>query len=175
MNPRLPLMLALSLAACAPSDSSDAFERYANAEQRYTVAQPDGWKPAIVRGLTQFSTANADRAKHTIVVRAADLPPEITEGKRTTHKDVIAATERALRGLPRAKLGAPESLLTGQLPGARFSVTFVPRGKQATYRREHAVLIGTRRLYHVMYTRPDDEPIDAAAFQQMVTTLTEGV
>lgn len=174
MMSRLTVLPILTLAACAGGDSS-SFDRYANGEQRYAVAQPDGWKPATVRGVTQFSSSNADLTKHTIVVRAADIPPEITEGKATTHKDVIAATERALRGLPRAKVGSPETLLGGELPGARFSLTFVPRGKTSTYRREHAVLIGAKRLFHVMYTRPGNEQIDEAAFKQMVTTLTEGV
>lgn len=168
------MFITALLTACGGSEPNH--ERYDNAEQRYSVAQPEGWTPSIVRGSAQFtSRAGAALKKHTIVVRAAEMPREITEGKSTTRDDVVAATARVLNAMPRARVGEGQVVASTELPATRFSLTFLPRGFKETYRREHVVLVGSKRLYHVIYTAPAGESIDEAAFKTMVTTLTEGV
>ena len=178
---RLFGFLTLLLSACTASEpmSFETGERYENAEQGYGLTQPVGWTRDLVRGSAQFApTAGASgkrNAKHTIVVRASEKPRELKEGKPTTNEDVIAATELVLRGMPQAKLTAKSAIADARLPGARFSVTFVPPGHKQRYRRDHAVLVGTSRVFHVLYTGPAGEPVDEAAFNKMVFTLSEGV
>jgi hypothetical protein len=167
--------IVVALAGCAVSDSlvSTSEQRYHNETQGYAVDQPSGWSPAIVRGSAQFSPGAADKQRHTIVVRSATKPREMIEGQPTTTEQLVAATERVLRGLPKAKLGDRAPIVGAELPGTRFTVTFVPRGQTKSYRRDHAVLVGTKRIFHVFYTSPVNEPVDEAAFKAMVTSLTE--
>lgn len=168
------------LTACGSgSNPSAGEERYTNQAQGYSVDQPVGWNPSIVRGFAQFApkqetTRSAQNQNHTIVVRAGLIRRELKEGKPTTNDDVAAATENVLRELPRAQIGARTQLQGAVLPGVRFSMTFVPPGRTARYRREHALLFGTqRKVFHVIYTAPAGEQIDEQAFKTMVTTLGE--
>jgi hypothetical protein len=167
------LLLAITLCACRASDSSSSAKRYANKEQGYSVAEPESWTPALVRGYAQFSSSNADARRHTIVVRASDKPKELVEGKPTTREDVLVATEKVLRALPGVELQPARPLGGAKLAGARYSLTFTPSNAQGRYRRDQATLVGRKHVYRVIYTAPADEPIDEAAFQQMISTLGE--
>jgi len=176
---RCAWLLVLVTVACGSTDSVklETGEPYTNEEQAYSVLQPPGWIATSVRGSTQF-TIKPDgqptkRAKHTIVVRATTKPSELTEGKPTTRDDVIAATQKVLLALPRSTLTSTQPLPNAELSGTRFTVTFVPPAQRKEYRREHAVLVGTQHIYHVIYTAPASEAIDEAAFTEIVNTLTE--
>jgi len=177
VKPLVAIVFASLAAACSASESIEvrSTQRYVSSDGAFSVERPEGWNVKLLNGgLVQFSDGDAAHAKQTIVIRAADKPRELIEGKLTTIGDVIVATERVLRGMPRAKLGVRRDVGRAALLGVRFSLTFVPRGLTRTYRREHAVLMGSDHLFHVIYTSPASEPIDEAAFDHMVSTLTEG-
>ncbi len=152
--------------------ASESQERY-DSQQGYVVDLPDGWTPVLVRGAVQFTPSASKLARHTIGVRAADRPSQIGEGTPATFGAIVATTEKALRGLPRSKLAASSPLEGAELPGARWALTFVPRGLTRSYRREHVILVGAKHVFHVMYTAPATEPVDEAAFRSVVTTLLE--
>jgi hypothetical protein len=168
------LLVTLVVGACT-SSSTDARPRYLDPNKAYTVVQPDAWSPSIVRGLAELRRTDTAHARHTIVIRASERPASIIDGKATTREDVLASTTKALVALPGASVASPKPVADAGLPATRFSLTFQPRGLSARYRREHAVLVGAKHLYHVIYTAPAGEPIDERAFSTMVTTLTEGV
>ena len=173
MTRSILLCIVLAAMACG-SESKDSFQHYANKEQAYSIAQPDGWQVAAANGFAQLSPkSDQTKRKHTIMIRSAEKPREIAEGRITSNEDVVAATARVLRGLPRANVSAPNRIEGAELSGARFSLSFVPRGMTSRYRREHAVLVGAHHIYHVIYTSPANEPIDEASFVRVVATLTE--
>jgi hypothetical protein len=170
------LLAALVAAACADSEpTSNAERRHASPELGLSVGSPAGWTAITKRGALELAPEAelAGRAKHTIVIRAAERPRELRDGTPATRDGLVAATETALRAFPRAKLEQTRALEGTSFDGVRVSMTFVPRGLARTYRREHAMLIG-KRLYHVMYTAPAGEPIDEDAFKTVLTTLGEG-
>jgi hypothetical protein len=174
---RRGIVLALALVGgCAASESSRRSDhRYVNHEQGYSVDQPDGWTTSTDRGATRFAPA-AGASKQTIVVRSAPAPRELTEGKRATRADLVTATARVLDAMPGVQLAGPVDLGGGgELDGVRFSLTFVPSGLHATYRRTHVVLFGATRIFHVIATAPASEPIDEDALKDMVMTLKEEV
>ena len=165
-------LLLAAVCACAASDNSG--REYISEKHGYAVAQPEGWEVAEVRGFAQLSPqADAKRKKHTIVIRAANKPPQIRDGQSTTPAEIVESTERVLQGLPRAKLSKKTQVEGSSLPAVRFSVSFVPSGVTRTYRREHALLIGSKRVYHIFYTSPANEAIDEASFRKVITSLTE--
>src|SRR5512146_3255463 len=102
-------MRAIIVASCGTMETvNHSTVRYTNAEQHYSVDQPDGWSWSLDRGAARFApTDNETEAKHTIVVRSALRPREVTEGKATTNDDLSAATARVLAALPRAKVEGP--------------------------------------------------------------------
>jgi hypothetical protein len=169
------LFTVFAVAACG-GGSPPSDRVYANESQGYALVRPQGWEVSEVRGHTQLApTWDKAKAKHTIVIRAAAKSAQIFEGKPTTPADLAESTERALRGLPRAKLAAKATLEGTELPGVRYSVSFVPRGLGKTYRREHALIVGSKHVFHVIYTSPANEPVDEASFKTVVATLTEEV
>jgi hypothetical protein len=170
----LSMVLACGLGACALPDSDDR-SRYSDPHEAYTVVQPDGWTPGIVRGHTELRRNDAQHKRHTIVIHSNTRPAEITDGKATTREDVVATTTKVLRALPKASVSDARPIADTTIPATRFSLTFEPRGLATRYRREHAVLVGSKHLYHVIYTAPANEAIDEGAFTTMVSSLTEGV
>lgn len=171
------LALAALLSACGPSDpiSEHLGDRYVNKEQHYSVTTPNGWEVTLVRGSSQFAprAKTANNAKHTIVVRETRKPPELREGSATSIDDVVNSTERVLRALPQANLGDRKQLSDSELAGALFSLTFTPRGLQSPYLREQAVLVGSKHIYHVIYTAPAGELFEEPAFKTMVASFHE--
>jgi hypothetical protein len=169
-------LLALTLCvACGTSGSGGSDRIYANPAQGYSIAKPNGWEASRLRDVVELTpTDNSAKRKHTIVIRSTAKPRELREGKPATKEAIVATTERVLRGLPRAKLEAKAtSIDNSELPAMRMSISFVPQGFTRSYRREHAVLIGAKHIYHVFYTSPASEPVDEASFARVVTTLTE--
>ena len=167
-------VLALGVSSCSVQDDDDV-QRYSDPDKTYVVAQPSEWEAAITRGHTELRSTDRQRTRHTIVIRSAVRPREIVDGKPTTREDVVTATTKALRALPRSSVRAVTTVEDTEIPATRFSLTFQPRGLSALYRREHVLLLGAKHLYHVSYTAPANEAIDERAFSTMVTTLTEGV
>jgi hypothetical protein len=166
------LVVLLVLCACASTDRSG--REYLDEKHGFTIAQPEGWDIAEVRGHAQLSpTRDAKRKKHTIVIRAALKPAQIRDGQATTPAELITSTERVLQGLPRATISNKTELEGTSIPAVRFSLSFLPGSASRTYRREHALLIGSRHVYHVIYTSPANEAIDEASFKKVLTTLTE--
>jgi len=173
MKGSISLLLATSLAACAASD--DDRQRYVDPAKSFEVVQPDAWRSTMVRGSAEFRRSDPHHGRHTIIVRTAERPREITEGKPTTRDDVVEATTRVLKALPKAKLDKTQPVAGADLSATRFSLTFEPRNAKGRYRREHAVLVGNKHVFHVIYTAPIGESIDEQAFNTMISTLTEGV
>lgn len=167
------LILAVCVACGGSSSSSD--HGYTDEAHGYSIAKPDGWEASPVRNGVQLSPTNgAAKRKHTIVIRSTERPRELREGQPATKDAIVATTERVLRALPRAKLESQATSIAGTgLPATRFSLSFDPPGLARTYRREHAVLVGAKHIYHVFYTSPANEPIDEASFTRVVTTLSE--
>lgn len=149
-------------------------KQYVDPAGVYSVELPEGWDSTMVRGAVQV-TGNGRNGgrRHTIVIRASQKP---AMSERTlTVADFADLTEVVVRGLPRAKLEGRGDLARARLPGALFTLTFVPRGSHTSYRRTHALLVGSTHLFHVIYTSPAAEPVDESAFNIVVRTLTEGV
>jgi hypothetical protein len=175
------IALACWGSGCTASESplSEPSAVYRHAEQGYMVATPKGWTATMVRGSAQFAPpvgAKSAGRKHTIVIRAQERPAELTEGKPATREDMLLATEKVLRALPRATVGARTAIADSELPAARYSLTFAPPlADGRSYRREHVVIVGSKRLFHVIYTAPAGEAVDEAALVAMASTLTEGV
>jgi hypothetical protein len=168
------LLAVVTVVACGNSGSSEVGKVYRNEAQGYAVAQPDGWDVSTVREHAQLTSSSASKRKHTIVIRSTPKPAELKEGQRTTNATIAAATERVLRDLPHAKLEATAKKIEGtELAAVRFSLSFTPRGLARRYQREHAVLVGTKHIYHVIYTAPASEAIDEASFARVVATLSE--
>jgi len=166
--------LALFLcSACGIGGSSEPKRRYSNEAQGYVIAQPDGWTAWEHRGFAQLTPVRSkSMQRHTIVIRAAKKPQQVVDGKPTTDADLVAATERVLRALPKSTLST-KAAFDGELKGVRFSLSFVPRGLTRPYRREHALLLGSTHVFHIIYTSPSNEPMDEASFRTVVTTLSE--
>lgn len=175
---KLGYTLILGAAACGTvaSVNLDLGDRYISPEQAYSLVQPSGWTASTLHGFAQFKpTADVKRTGHTIMVRAAAKPHELSEGKPTTREDVIEATEKVLRALPNATLGATHPVENAELHGAHYSLRFLHSTRKTEFRRDHAVLVGSRHVYHVIYTAPASDAIDTGAFEQIVNTLREGV
>jgi len=168
MNGRI--LIAMVLAACSGSDRDESSQIYSNKADGYSVGQPDGWNTSDDRGSTRFSRSTG---KQTIVVRSARRPTEITEGKPTTNEDVIVATSLVLQRMSRTKLVDPVRVENAELTGVRFTLTYQPPDVRTPYQRTHVVLFGEKRLYHVIQTAPQGEPVDDGALKEMVSTLTE--
>lgn len=167
-------ILALALFACAGSEAvTHSAVRYTNAEQHYSVDQPDGWTVGLERGAARFSPADKVKARHAVVIRSALRPRELVEGKPTTDEDVIAATSKVLTSLPQAKLEDKTVLPSGGLAGVRFTVTFTPIRSSTRYRRTQVTLFGHNRLFHVIYVAPEADVVDEDVLKQMVSTLDE--
>lgn len=164
-----PLVFALG---CA-SDAGPSAERLTSTAHGFSVEQPAGWADTVVRGSVQLAPVDAKLARHTIVVRATERPREIVEGTPATPAAIIATTEQVLRDWPRTTVAPRGHLSAARLPGARFALTFLPRRLDRTYRREHVVLVGARRVFHVMYTAPANEAIEESALDRVVATLAE--
>jgi hypothetical protein len=162
-------LLLLSFAACS---SDDALPRYENHDHSVSVQQLEQWEIGEVRGAIQFSPRAAARARHRIVVRSAEKPREVREGVPATSDNLVSTTERVLKDTPRGTLVRGASIETS-LPAAHFVLTFVPRGLTTRYRRDHVVLIGKQHVFHVTYTAPATEAMDADAFNSIVKSLEE--
>jgi hypothetical protein len=161
--------LVASIASC--NGSSDSGAHYAG--HGFAANPPTGWQSAEVRGNVQFTSREPARAKHTIVIRAAEKPRELREGTPSTVDGIVDTTAIVLRALPKSNVASRTTIAGAELPGAVFSLSFVPRGLETRYRREHAVLVGKKRMFHVIYTAPADETVDKTAFDRIVTTLAE--
>lgn len=162
-------LVITALVACSGSSNPEPSQIFTNAEHGYSVGQPVGWSTSEDRGATRFAPSSG---KQTIVVRSAPRPSQIVEGKATTPEDVAEATRAALQRLTREKLAEP-TRVDGELPGSRFSFTFRPQSVGKPYRRTHVVLVGEKRLFHVIQTAPLGEKLDDKAMQEMVATLVE--
>jgi hypothetical protein len=139
------LLVVSAIAGCATNDASDitpSKHRYVNKVDGYSVDQPDGWSQDMERGAARFLPSPS--SKQTIIVRSAPRVAEIKD-RRVTNEDLVDATAQVLRGLPRAQLKSSMKVGGAKLPGVRFALTFVPFGRQTTYRREHVLLLGERR------------------------------
>ena len=161
------LWLLLGVACNGSSHSERHFE------QGFTASLPAGWRSSFVRGNVQLTSPEQSLAKHTIIVRAADKPRELREGTPATAEHIVDTTEQVLRGLRKAEIARRAAIVGAKLPGAVFTLSFVPRGLARPYQREHAVLVGKKRMFHIIYTAPAGEPVDKAAFERVVTTLVE--
>jgi hypothetical protein len=167
-------MLTLSvLAACTSSNDGIETNTFVNKDQGYRVETPQGWDATNVRGMTQLATAKLQ--KHAIVIRVADRPPTLGEGKPSTDTALIDQTERVLKDLPKAKLTDKSSVTGADIPGVMFDLTFAPQNVRGRYHRAHALLLGKEHLYHVIYSAPAGEPIQWDAYNAVVRSLNEGV
>ena len=73
----------------------------------------------------------------------------------------------------RTKLADPVTVANAELPGVRFTLIYRPSTVRMPYRRNHVLLFGAKRLFHVIQTAPEGEPLDERAMNEMVSTLTE--
>lgn len=170
-------LLALSSGCTGSTESETANDhvlthRYDNREARYSLDAPDTWTVTQERGSTIFARP---RSKQTIVVRSAPKPGELKEGHATTEADVVAATERGLKMLPRVAFRRRWQVKDAELSGEAFAFTFTPLSVGTSYQRTHVVLVGKTRLYHVVYTAPAGEAIANDVLEEMVAGLKEEV
>lgn len=167
------LSVCMLLMSCADS-STVSTRRLANETDKFSLDVPDGWSSETVRGLMQFATDAPNLEKHTVVIRSAVRPAELSDGVASTQRELESATKKVLLAMPEAELGSSATLIDAKLSGVRFSMTFAPKGLARRYRREHVLLVGSHHVYHVIYTSPAEQAIDEASFKTMYSTLAEG-
>jgi len=142
---------------------------------------PAGWVERAGRDEVVYARAIKGKGRNTIAVRAVPVEPAATAPhgwtERRTREVVIPATEEAIRYLPEARILSKREVTVAGLPGESLDVTFAPPGKGgARYAREHVVLVGKSRVFHVMHTgRVGSLAATKSEFQAVVASLKEEV
>ncbi len=161
----------LALAAC----QADSRPRYLSEQDHFSIVELDGWTEKRERGSVVFvGSADDGLERNTIVIRAVPRAGEWVE-ERTAAR-VVPATSVVLEALPGAKVSAPAKLSRDRFEGARFELSFAPRGKDTRYERTHVVLVDDQGeyVYHVIHTAPQgDLHITAPIFDDVVASLRE--
>lgn len=155
---RAALVVAFALGACGSSDrprtgADYSGPRFTSAEDHFSARTLPDWEQRRERGALVWKEPDARR---TIAVRA--VPLDAGNGEVRTAAGVLAATEKALRGLPSADLGPLHKLDRADFEAAAWDVTFVPPGMgRARYERRHVTLVGSTWVLHVVMTAPRGE------------------
>jgi hypothetical protein len=165
-----PLALCIALGACqSERDDRKVFEG-----QGFSMTPLDGWSEKNERGsLVLVGPRGLEQQRNTIAIRSVPVEGHWTE-KRTA-KLVVPATRKVVGSLPGAELHTERALEHERFEGRAFDLTFAPRKKQGErYDREHVVLVGKRRVLHVVHTAPKGMLIATqAAFDDLVESLRE--
>jgi hypothetical protein len=138
------LAFLVVVAGCTSSSEEVPTTTFVNKEQHYRVELPQGWEANDAHGLSQFSSPKL--GKHAIVVRVADRPASLGEGKPNNNDAIVDVTERVLKDLPKAKLSSRAVINGSDTPGVLFELTFAPHSARGRYHRAHALLLGKSRL-----------------------------
>ena len=146
---RAALLLAIALSACDSGDRSG--DIHVDPQDHVSFVVPAGFR--LIRDRDAWVlVGEKDLSGFTIAIRS------VARSGWSEDRDldmVESATEQALRAYPDASLRGPTRLEDAPYPGFAFDVTFRPRSKKgAAYRRRHATLISTERVFHVVETWP---------------------
>lgn len=152
---------------------ADSRPRYVSEQDHFSIIELPGWTEKRDRGSVVFVGSAADGLdRNTIVIRA--VPREGDWVQERTFARVAPATTVVLEALPGAKVSAPTPLASDRFEGARFELSFAPRGKDTRYERTHVVLLGDLYLFHIIHTSPEgDLHYTAGIFDEVVASLRE--
>ena len=149
-------------------------ERFVSEEDHFSIREMDGWTVKRDRGAAVFAgAAELGLGHNTIAIRSAPLQGDWVEDR--TVQGVTLATAKVLEALPKAQVEPSTPVVISGFRGARFDLSFEPRSKKGQrYARRHVVLVGKRRLYHIVHTAPEgDLQYTAEVFDAVVSSLNE--
>jgi hypothetical protein len=169
MTPRALLAVLVAAACGTPVAEPPDGPRYHAERERVSFVAPEGWTTGRERDALVFTSH-----RNTIAVRS--VPVEHDWVKTRAPELVFPATETYLRALPGATVSGSDAIRRAGFQGRVFSVTFQPRSAPTPYERRHAVLVGAKRVVHVVLTAPVgflDET--RAEFDAVIASLREEV
>jgi len=159
-------LVALAAAACGDSQRDDT-PRFTSAEDAFSVHELPGWTAGREIGTTTFRSPDG---RTVIAVRRGAETPD------RTPVDLLAGTEKVLRGFYRAQVDGPFEVEGASMRAWRFELTFVPNERTIPVRRRHVVMLApSGRAFHVMATtsRAGLGTFETAAFESILKSLRE--
>jgi hypothetical protein len=159
------LAVALVLvAACA--SGTDTGDRFRAEQEGFSLVLPDDWSSRSDRGAWIF--ASRSQPRRTLAVRSLLI------ADRATGLHALDATKTVVEALPEVRMTATRSLET-PLRGVSYQLTFVPPRSAERYARTHVVLLGKRRVFHVIETAPVAAAGDGSTIHAVVASFREEV
>ena len=169
----LGLLGLLALASCVVEGDSD---RQVLSDRGFSMMPLDGWTETTTRGdLVFLGPEEMGLQRNTIAIRSARKHGEWS--KPRTPDLVVPATAKLLDALPGRRMSRAVPMRGNGLIGAAFDVSFEPRAKDGQrYSRRHVVLVGEKRVFHVLHTAPEgDLEYTAEVFDAVIDSLREEV
>lgn len=139
----------------------------------YSTLVPRGWSYRRERGITVFtSPRRSSTGTATVFVQPANHALE--RARKQTPEAIMAATERAIRLLPAAKVTSHNAIKRGEFTGVEFDLSYRPStSSDRRYDRKHVILAG-KRVFHVVHTAPEGQlRLTAAEFESVLQNLRE--
>lgn len=169
------LCLAIAVAGCSSSSSSEgASTRSYNRVQGYSVNEPTGWSRQVDSTAATIYRGTGEHAKHTIVIRSTSKPSMLSDRLPATPENIEQQTKVAIMSLPGARLKGTRQIENASGPAEELAFTFRPQsGGGRSYQRRHVVIVGATKIFHVFYTAPANETVDAEQLDAVVTSLRE--
>jgi hypothetical protein len=162
------LLLALTFASCAPSQTSLGRPTLAG---DLGLDIPPGWTVRDysdnARTVLQWTAPSEldRRGASVLVVRV-----ENSAHARSTPDELGRWLFDAQRRLPQSSFKPPIAFVTANgFPGVRVEGEFVPPNHHAAYRRLHAVIVDGTSLVHVIYTA---RQLDRENFDEIVDSFS---
>jgi hypothetical protein len=164
----------LALCVCFAACQGESGDRKAYRDHGFSMAELDGWAEKTERGSLVFvGPEEIGLAHNTIAIRSVPVEGDWTD--RRTAKLVIPATRKVVSALPGAELLAERQLAHKRFEGKAFDLVFEPRKKKGErYGREHVVLVGKKRVLHLIHTAPEgDLEKSTEVFDHIVDSIRE--
>lgn len=171
-------MRAATLAAVAivaiGCSTTTSYERVPYDDLHLEVQAMDGWTLERQPGALVFvgdPAAYGERV--TITIQSSKkLAPDVPNADASDA--IIEATEVVLRGMPEAEVEPGQRTERAGMKAAYFDASFRPRNRSQRYERRHVVLIGNRRVFHLLHTAPAGGLVASAdEFEHVVRSIRE--